>query len=228
MAPKIDEREKRNTISPARKIGSYYKENGLLKTMLRVAEKTLGVIINIRKYCIIEKSLSGNIPFIKAKLDVTFRMAEVNDMDFIKDMLEPCSVWYRIIKKRFEKGQTCILCFHENRAIGYVWITFVPETDRNIGLTVRPRDNESYGFDLFVLPEYRKFLIGYELISRWFQYSKDSGRGKAIGVVAQWNKPMLMTTKLVFGFKVTRKLRAVEFFKKRGFIISSKIIDPHS
>ncbi len=228
MAPKIDEREKRNKISPIGKIGSYYKENGLLETMLRVAEKTLGAIINIRKYCIIEKSLSGNIQFLKAKLDVTFKIAEAGDMVFFKDMLLPWRLWYRIIRKRFEKGQTCILCFHENRAIGYIWISFVPEMDRNIGLTVRPRDNESYGFDLFVLPEYRKYLIGYELISRWFQYSKEYGRGKAIGVVQEWNKPMLMTTKLVFGFKVIRKMRSVEFLKKRGFIISSKIMDTRS
>lgn len=224
MFSRIDNKE----ISPIRKIGRYYAENGLVKTIRRVTYKSLEIIINIRKYYVLEKSLSGKVPFIKAKLAVTFKVAEVEDMDSFKDMLEPWNHWYKIIGKRFEKGQTCIICFHENRAIGYVWISFVPETDRKLGLTVRPRDNESYGFDLFVLPEYRKFLIGYELISRWFQYSKACGREKALGVVVDWNKPMLMTTRLVFGFKVTREIRAVEFFKKRGLIISSKKKEPHS
>ncbi len=215
--------EKKET-SPIRKIGSHYEEKGLVKTMIWIAVKSIRRIISINEHYILEKSLSGHVPFLKAKIDVMFKMAEVNDMDSFKDILEPWNFWYRLTKQRFEKGQTCIICFHENRAIGYVWISFVPETDRKIGLTVRPQDNESYGFDLFVLPEYRKFLIGYELISRWLQYSRESGRENVIGSVAEWNKPMLMTTKLVFGFKVTKILRSVEFFQRRGFIISSKII----
>ncbi|MBA4367693.1 MAG: hypothetical protein C0403_08650 [Desulfobacterium sp.] len=224
MVLRMDKKER----SSIRKIGRYYSENGLVKTVMRVADKLLGIIINIKKSYVIEKSLSGNIPFIEAKIDVMFRMAEIQDVDYFKDILKPWNNWFAIIKNRFEKRQTCILCFHENSAIGYIWISFVPETDKKLGITVRPRDDESYGFDLFVLPEYRKFLIGYELISRWLQYSKASGREKAIGVVAAWNKPMQMTTKLVFGFKVMEKIRSVEFFKKRGFIISSKKIDPHS
>ncbi|MDP2853984.1 MAG: GNAT family N-acetyltransferase [Smithellaceae bacterium] len=215
--------EKKET-SPIRKIGRYYAENGLVKAMRWIVGKSIKRIIDIRKFYILEKSLSENVPFIKAKIDVMFRMAEVQDIDYFKDILKPWDYWSGIIKKRFEKRQTCIICFHKNCVIGYVWISFVPETDKTLGLTVRPRDNESYGFDLFVLPEYRKDLIGYELISRWLQYSKAYGREKVIGVVAAWNKPMQMTTKLVFGFKLTKQLRSVEFFKRRGFIISSKII----
>jgi hypothetical protein len=89
-------------------------------------------------------------------------------------------------------------------------------------LTIQPQEDESYGFDLFVLPEYRKFLVGYELISRWLQYSKEAGKAKAIGVVATWNKPMQMTTKLVFGFKVIWKVRSVELFKKRALLSRAK------
>lgn len=208
-----------------RKVVLYFDENGIFKTMRRATERSLEIVVNIKNNDVIGKSLSGEIPFIKAKLDLTFKRAEEQEIDYFRDLLKPWDTWSRITRKRFEKGQTCIMCFHENRAIGYIWISFVPETDRNIGLTVRPRENESYGFDLFVLPEYHKFLVGYELISRWLQYSKASGREKAIGVVAACNKPMQMTTKLVFGFKAIKKIRSVEFFKKRGFIISSRILD---
>jgi GNAT superfamily N-acetyltransferase len=225
MVLRFEKNENDAETSPIKKIGRYYKENGAVKTLLRVADKSLKIIINIRKFDILEKSLSENVPFIKAKIDVTFRIAEIKDIDFFKDILKPWHVWFRILKKRFERRQTCIICFHKNRAVGYIWISFVPETDRNLGLTVRPLDNESYGFDLFVLSEYRKFLIGYELISRWLQYSKLSGREKVIGIVGELNKPMQITTKLVFGFKVREKYRSMEFLKRRGVIISSKKMD---
>lgn len=215
-------------MSPIRKIGEYYKKNGAVKTVLWVADKSIKKIINITKFDILEKSIAGNIPFIKAKIDVTFRIAEVKDMDYFKEILKPWHVWLRILKKRFEKRQTCIICFHKKRAIGYIWISFVSETDRKLGLTVRPLSNESYGFDLFVLPEYRKYLVGYELISRWLQYSKSFGKEKVIGVVREFNKPMQITTKIVFGFKMREKYRSVEFFNKRGFIISSQKIGTHS
>lgn len=223
------ERNENNTeMSLIRKISGYYKENGAVKSVLWIADKSLKRIINIIKFDILEKSIIENIPFIKAKIDVTFRIAEVKDMDYFKEILKPWHVWFRILKKRFEKRQTCIICFHKNRAIGYIWISFVPETDRKLGLTVRPLSNESYGFDLFVLPEYRKFLVGYELISRWLQYSKSFGREKVIGVVREFNKPMQITTKIVFGFKMREKYRSVEFFNKRGFILSSQKIGTHS
>lgn len=228
MLQRLNKNENVAETSPIRKIGGYYKENGTVKTVLWVADKSLKKIINIRKFDILEKSLTENIPFIKAKIDVTFRIAEVNDMGYFKDILKPWHVWFRILKKRFEKRQTCIICFHKNCAIGYIWISFVPETDRKLGLTVRPLGNESYGFDLFVLPEYRKFLVGYELISRWLQYSKSFGREKVIGVVRELNKPMQITTKIVFGFKMREKYRSVEFFNKRGIIISSQKIGTHT
>lgn len=143
-------------------------------------------------------------------------------MDSFRGVLKPWDRFHRLYKERFQRGQTCIICFHRGKAIGYIWISFISETDKHYGLTVKPKNNESYGFDLYVLPEYRKFLVGFELISRWLKFSQDSGKEKAIGMVASYNHPMLVTTKLVFGFKKTKEVRAIEFFRRRGFVISKK------
>jgi hypothetical protein len=61
-------------------------------------------------------------------------------------------------------------------------------------------------------------------VSRWLRYSREAGRSKAVGVVAAQNQPMLMMTKLLFGFRKTKELRSIEFFRHLGVVISEREI----
>jgi GNAT superfamily N-acetyltransferase len=205
------------------KIIQHTNENGVIKTVFWVIKKSIEkTIIQFKYGYVIEKSLTGNFPFIHSKMNATFKIADFKDMEYFQNDLKPWKEWSKRFKRRFDKGQTCIACFTEEKALGYIWISTVPESDPDLGLEIRPDADEVYGFDLFVLPEYRKFLIGFELISRWLEYSKKAGKKKAIGVVLSANTPMLMTVKLGFGFKIVRTVQSLKFFNWIGILISSK------
>lgn len=210
------------------KIKQYSNENGIPKTCFWFAGKTVKLllfsVIQLKKSYVLERDISGNMPSIKAKMDVTYKFADFKDMESFQGTLRPWRKWSQIFKARFERGQVCIVCLNGNKAIGYVWVSFVPEKDKELGLEINPGEDGSYGFDLFVPPEYRKFLIGYELISRWLKYSRDAGKSKAVGMVMKTNKPMLATSKLEFGLKVRREVHSLEFLRWRGLIISDRMV----
>ena len=105
--------------------------------------------------------------------------------------------------------------------IGYIWLSFTGEYERNLGIKIQTNNKESYGFDLFVVPEYRKFSIGFELIRRWLKLSKESGKEKAMGIVANYNEPMLVALKL-FGFKVKERIHSIEILKLKGITLKRK------
>jgi GNAT superfamily N-acetyltransferase len=201
-------------------------EKGFTKTVIWVIGRIFRAIqvafINPKKYYILEKNLSDKFPYIQDKLDNTYEFVKIQHLEQFKEIRRPWRRWLRRFEERLKRGQTCIACFYKEGAIGYIWISLTPETDKNVGLTVRPKENESYGFDLYVVPEYREFLIGFELISQWLRYSKELGRTRAIGIVAQFNKPMWMTMKLGFGFKIIKRFHSLEFFKSRGIIFRNE------
>jgi len=225
LSSKIAEKGKIQS-SLAKKIRLQWEEKGLTKTFIWITGRILKTIqvtfVNLKKHYILGKNLSDNFTFIQDKLDTTYKFIEIHDLERFKGIRRPWRRWLKTFEGRLKRGQTCIACFYKEGVIGYIWISLTPETDKNVGLTVRPKVNESYGFDLYVVPEYREFLIGFELISRWLKYSKGLGRTKAIGGVAKYNKPMLLTMKLAFGFKIMKRLHSLVFFRSRGIIISSK------
>jgi GNAT superfamily N-acetyltransferase len=205
------------------KLRDQYQTHGARKFIIWLTKQALK---NLHTYLcdyqiiyVIERALDDRMPDVHSKIPTQFVYGSVSDLMRFRYIRKPWRHYRKILEDRFQRGQTCILAFHENMLIGYVWITDRPETDRNLGITINPAEGESYGFDLYVLPEYRKDFVGIELISRWLRDARDAGKTKAIGVVASNNRPMLMTTRLVFGFRRKREVRSMEFFKRWGHVI---------
>jgi len=208
------------------KLRHQYQTNGAKEFAIWFTKKALmslqAYLCDYHTSFVIERAIDEKIPDIHAKLPVRFVHGSVDDLMRFRHIRKPWGHYRKILEDRFRSGRTCILALHENELIGYVWITDRPETDRNLGLTIRPAEGESYGFDLYVLPEYRKDLVGIELIIRWLEHARDGGKTKAIGVVSSKNQPMLVTTRLVFRFRRTREVRSVEFFKRWGYAAGAK------
>jgi GNAT superfamily N-acetyltransferase len=209
-----------------RKIRHRFEEKGLGKAIIWFIVKSLkGIVlpvVHLRKYYVLERSLTGDLPFIRATMDVTCKLGSIEDLMPFQGVLNPWRRWHRSFEERLRRGQICIVCQRGEQTIGYIWVSSAPEKDKHLGVTIQPGKDGSYGFDLFVLPEYRKFLIGFELISRWLEYARKEGMKRAIGLVQAINKPMLMTTKLAFGFKYASRSYALEFLRYRGVVISKR------
>jgi GNAT superfamily N-acetyltransferase len=205
-----------------------YRMQGAIPFAVWFAKSALGTLrANLCNYhvtYVIERPLDAKIPEVHSKLPVQFVYASANDLMRFQNIRQPWRHYRKILEDRFRSGQTCLLALHENRLLGYVWVTDRPETDRNLGITVRPAAGESYGFDLYVLPEYRKDLIGIDLIRLWLHHARQTGKVKAIGMVSAKNQPMLMTTQIMFRFRRTREVRSIEFFRKWGFVIGEKFL----
>ena len=168
----------------------------------------------------IEKDLDREPLFIKAKMDIKFKVADPGDFETPQRAhMLPWKYYRAVYDDRIGRGVTCIIGFAGPQAVGYIWLTSFAEKDRKLGFTIKPGQDEIYGLDLYVLPEYRRYLVGYELISLWLKHAYQTGKKRAIGVVAEWNKPMLMTSALVFGFRKTKTMYSLEFFKRIGLLI---------
>jgi GNAT superfamily N-acetyltransferase len=201
------------------KIRGYYAQNGFMKTMQWGSCRVIERLVCLRKSYVIVKDLDREPLYIKAKADLQFKLASPGDFATLKERMLPWKYYKAVYDDRIRRGVTCVIGFVGPQAVGYIWETVLDEKDKNLGFTIKPGRDEIYGLDLYVLPEYRKHLVGYEFISLWLKRAREAGKKRAIGVVEERNKPMLMTTKLVFGFRKTKKMVSLEFFKKMGLLI---------
>lgn len=212
-------------INLANKLLNYYHENGFSKTFIWLTTKSLKKIFlldAVKKVYIFEKKLGDNIPVFNAKIETHLRFGSIKDLEPFHEVRKPWKRWHRFFDQRFQQDKTCMVCFHKDIPIGFIWISFAPHTHENYGLTIHPKDDEAYIFDLYVLPEYRKFQVAFELVSRCLKYLLESGKRKAIGSVQSDNKPNIMLQKLIFGFKITKTIHCFELLKRWGFIIKTK------
>lgn len=176
-------------------------------------------LVFLKKSYVVVKELDQKPLYIRAKIDVDYRLAGPDDFDTLEGHMLPWKYYRKVYDERLERGLICMIGFVGPQAVGYIWPTSSPEKDRNLGFTITPGADEIYCLDLYVLPEYRKYLVGYELLSLLLKDAYEAGRKRAIGVVEEWNTPMMMTTKLVFGFRKAKTLYSVTCFRKRGFLI---------
>lgn len=205
------------------KISLHYTQDGLLKTSIWAACRVMERIVWLRRSYIITKNLDREPLYIKARVAVEYKNASRNDFVTFGQHLLPWKYHRDVFDDRIGRDVTCIIGFVGSQAVGFIWMTSRPERDRRLGFTITPNDDELYGLDLYVLPQYRKDLVGYELISIWLNNAYKKGKRRVMGVVEEWNKPMLMTTRLVFGFKIAETLYSVEFFKKKGILIHTAV-----
>lgn len=197
-------------------------KDGLANTIVWMSQKTVqagtGVLLRRRSSYLLRRNTTSDVRPIRSTLPTEIRTVSVDEPRYLEGIRSPWTNWHRVFLKRWERGQVCLACLKDNRALGYIWISEIEERDERIGLTIRPERDETYGFDLYVLPEYRKCLIGFELVGQWLTCSRDAGKHVAIGVVETHNKPMLMLLRLAYGFKVWEQYDSLQFLSWRGIV----------
>jgi hypothetical protein len=114
--------------SSIHKIKGYYLENGFGKSVRWVTSKAfkraVSQVVNIRTLYVIERSLDGNLPCFRAKMDVTFRSGCIEDFEVFRTEFNPWGRFRKLIEQRTRRGQTSIVCFHQGKAVGYTGSTF--------------------------------------------------------------------------------------------------------
>jgi GNAT superfamily N-acetyltransferase len=203
----------------AKKVTAKYRQEGLARTAYWLFRKSLSRLVTIYRSDLLTRPLEGALPAPKAKIPLEIRRAGREDEILFREILSPWKSWSSIIRRRFKEDKICFLAWHEGRPVGYIWISLTEEFEPNSGIMVKSGTDGSYGFDLQVLPWYRKYLVGHELLGHWLHFSRQVGRSRAFGLVAAENQPMRLTLKLFFGFKRDKTYTSLRFLGRRGFVL---------
>jgi GNAT superfamily N-acetyltransferase len=201
------------------------KDAGKRKTGFWIIQRAIVGIVTIRRSYLFERSLAEEVPKVKSLIRARYEIGQKDSANAFLRSLGIGSLWSKLTEERLNNGRVGIAASVDGQAVGYIWISFDAEKDKKLGIRVDPKADESYGFDLYVKPEYRRYMIGFGLIAAWLRYSKEMGKKRAIGVVANFNKPMLMAMRLGFGFRRTRIYHSVEFLRWRGILLSKKKVN---
>lgn len=188
----------------------------------RVVRAVLTLTVRIHRWWIIERDVSLELPEITDDGSLDYRVCTAADLPRFQGIRSPWKVWRRIFLERWRRAQLCIACLDSGAVVGYIWVARMPEHDRALGVTVVPAPDESYGFDLYVKPEYRRRGVGFSLIARWLRDARTLGKRRAVGIVLDWNTPMLAATTLGFGFRRARRLASLELFRAYGICLSGR------
>ncbi len=200
------------------------REQGFFPAARWAARETALRIAAWHRCDILSRELDRPFPRVRSKLQLHFAGLDAPGHAELEHLVLPWPHKRRLFLERLRRGQVAIACFREEEAIGYIWVTTVPELDERLGLRVSPGPDETYGFDLYVIPGYRPHLVGHELITRWLEHTLAVGRRRAIGVVEDVNRPMQVTTRVTFGFKTIEKVRSVELLSRRGVVVSRETV----
>jgi len=95
------------------------------------------------------------------------------------------------IRRRWEEGQECLLCWSGESLAHYRWDTTRPAYLPYLGKTFRPLDGDIYAASIFTHPTLRG--RGFHEISSIMalQRARDRGFARSVTVVAWWNAPSL-------------------------------------
>jgi len=181
-----------------------------------------GRAVAVRDLEVIERDVAAPIPGARRDPDLIYRPCTTDDETAFRGIGPQWRALSRHFKARLDRGHMCIGCFDEGRGVGYIWIATGTEIDRTLGLHVRPKRDQVYGFDLFVLPDYRGRAVGYWLVRSWLDHARRLGKRRATGIVLSTNRPMLMLTRTAFGFKSVHRMRAVQLAGRFGVVVRGR------
>jgi ribosomal protein S18 acetylase RimI-like enzyme len=184
-----------------------------------VIRAAMAVVFRYHRWWLIERDVSLELPETASAGPLEYRVCTAADLPLFRSVRSPWRVWRRIFLDRWHRGQLCIACLDSSAVAGYVWIARTPERDRMIGIKIVPGVDESYGFDLYVKPEYRRRGVAFSLISLWLRDARALGKRRATGIVLDSNTRMLMATILGFGFRRVRRFASIELLGRYGVCV---------
>jgi len=144
------------------------------------------------EYIVFTRSLEEPLPSLEARVPITYRVAEPDDLSYLRDVVLPSQFEY--MSKRLAHGRVCTLALYQDNLTAYGWVTdkVTFEID-NLQLRLGPGD--AYVDDIYTLPAYRRQGIGGALHLERLQYLKERGFKRAVLIVRMDNVPALRIDK---------------------------------
>lgn len=165
------------------------------------------------EYFVLTRSLEEPLPSLEARVPITYRVAEPDDLSCLRDAVLPSQLAY--FRKRLAHGRVCILALYQDNLTAYGWVTdkVTFEID-NLQLQLGPGD--AYLDDIYTLPAYRRQGIGGGLHLERLQYLKERGFKRAVLIVRMDNVPALRIGKKL-GYQEADRLSFRRILFKRDY-----------
>jgi ribosomal protein S18 acetylase RimI-like enzyme len=190
---------------------------------IRALKAAPRLLVHVRRWYVIERGASGELPPIDTRSSLVWRLADLPDLEPLARLRAPTPEYRTRFRTRFGRGQDCLACLDGTTVAGYYWMSTIKEFEPRVGSMIRPSADESYGFDLFVRPAYRRARVGSQLVVRWLHHVRESGRSKATAVVETTNVASLAMFASL-GFRPTCLLTSVQLFRGQGILLAR--LDP--
>lgn len=172
-------------LQKIKKVLKHIEENGTLGFLRRLSEKIAAHTFYIRRAIICTRTLDESIPNISPKINVTIRVATVNDLSEFEHYVSQKEI--ESFKKRFENGRVCLIALYKGKIVYHTWIGMTGEYEGYIGIKIRLNKGEGYMYSSYALPEYRGKGIHTLLCARRLRYLKERSCKRAVVVVAYNN-----------------------------------------
>jgi len=137
------------------KISKIISEEGIFFFFLKIFKYINTNICGISKEIIFEQDLEKSVPKITTELELSFRMASKEDIDFMDEEHYDYDLkGKQYSKDRLLKGDRCILTVYNGKIIGYTWVMkdYMELSQFNHILLSK---NRIYVYKGFILKEYR-------------------------------------------------------------------------
>ena len=158
-----------------------------------------------------ERPLNQPIPKVEAKIPLQISLATPELLANLTGWDVPFSR-IQIMQKKINDGYQCYVATNDNQIGGYCFVTAKNEHDPRSGLVVRPKPNERYLFDLYVVKSLRNEGVAPALMLAIFQILKDEGIETALGTVRRNNRIMLMMSTVMLRFKPIRVSKYIKIW----------------
>jgi ribosomal protein S18 acetylase RimI-like enzyme len=165
------------------------------------------------EYIVFTRSLEGPLPSFEARLPITYRVAEPDDLSYLRDVILPSELEY--FSKRLAHGRICILALYQENLIAYAWAS--DEVNLEIdNLELRLEPGDVYLDDFYTLPAYRRQGVYSALHLQELRYVQERGFKRAVAIVAVDNIPPQKLMKKI-GYQEADRLSFRRILFKRDY-----------
>ena len=128
----------------------------LFKVLLYINKNICGILITI----IYELDLEKYVPKIVSDLELSFRAATKKDIDAMDEEQYGYDLkGKQFSKERLVKGDRCILVFHNDKIIGYVWVMNHRQMELSQFNLIPLSKNRVYLYKAFILKEFQGMRV---------------------------------------------------------------------
>ncbi len=192
----------------------YFLGNKNLAEFGRLTIGKLSTFLYCRiEYLVLTRSLEEPLPLVEARLPITYRVAEPDDLSRLEGAVLPSELAY--FRERLAHGRICFLGFYQDDVAAYGWLTdeVVFEIDN---LQLRLGLGDAYVDDIYTLPAYRRQGIASTGALRRLQFLKERGFKRSVSIVRLDNAPALKMNKKL-GYKEADRLTFRRILLKRDY-----------